>query len=109
MKFEKRIQRRARIAALAAFAMWCVALIVMFVGSTFWQRPPTSRWFVVLGPLFVVVAVDQIINSEWHSTKWSSVERDPDFYVRLGILGVVVGVGVLAVGLVTSASLTWFQ
>jgi len=56
-----------------------------------------------------VFAADQIVNSDWHSTSWTAVERSQEFYVRLGILWFVLGIGATIMGVTTGVASGWFH
>ena len=109
MKFDRRVQRQVQIAARIAFGLWIALLAAMFVGSNLLHKNPTSLWLGLFGPLVLVFATDQIVNSDWHSTTWTAVERSPDFYVRLGILALVLGVGITIAGVATGLASGWFH
>ena len=97
------------MAALAAFALWCVVFVGMVLGSILEGKSPTLRWLALFGPLLVVFGADHILNSQWHSQKWTSVERNPEFYVGLGVLAFVLSIVVTAVGLSRWSLSPWFQ
>lgn len=111
MGFEPRTRKYIRIAAIMAGALWCIAFGVMWAVDHWTGRPPTGVWLRLLGPLFVVVAVDAVVNCEEHSSRWRGtwVEQPPEHYIRLGLLGVVIGGVMTVVGILGGAGLSWFQ
>ena len=105
MRFDKRVH----VAAQVAFVVWVALFVGMFVGSKILQQNPTARWLGLFGVLLLPVAADQIVNSEWHSVQWWSVEHRPGFYVGLGAAALMFGMGAILAGFTVWSNLNWFH
>jgi uncharacterized membrane protein YfcA len=105
MKFD----RRVHFAAQVAFVIWVTLFVGMIVGSKVLHKNPTVRWLQLFGILLLPVAADQIVNSEWHSAQWWSVEHRPAFYVGVGTAALVFGMGATVAGFIVWSDLNWFH
>ena len=105
LKVDTRVQRSWRIAALAAFSVWCCMFFAMVFVSWFLKKEPGLRWFGLFSPLMFVFAIDQIVNRTWYSNTWTKpVKHSPAFWAASGVLWAVFGV---LVG--TLAALNWLS
>jgi hypothetical protein len=110
MRFEERIQRRSRVAALVAFAIWCGVFAGLVVSNVLLGKNPTPRWITPCGPLLLIMSADQIICSEWHAKQGYSINHDPKHHILTGIFGLVTGIGITAAALILRWwSLPWFE
>ena len=110
MDFDDRGRQVLRHASIGLFAIYVVLFIAMAVHSQHSGTKPTARWFAAFGPMFVVSGMNMVFDCESfaarHRGTW--VQQSPNHFVRLGLVGMVIGGAVTFLGLV-NWSRAWFE